>query len=162
LLVLASLFFVAGCGDASPSENGGDARFDASPPSATSNEEGGCGGDDASGGTAFSDLYRDFFGTTGAASCAGTPGGCHGDANSAGAGTWVCGSSVSSCYTGMTSAGLVSPSTKGDPTSTLLYSALRKQCGGGLNAMPQQPLFVFTPDDMDRITSWIAAGTPNN
>ncbi len=156
---LAFSLCLAAC-SASPNEQGGTPRFDASPPSPATSGDGGCGADSLDGGTTWGDLYADFFGPSGAASCAGTPGGCHGDSSSAGAGTWVCGATQNTCYTGLTSAGLVSPTS--DPTSTLLYSALRKQCGGGLNAMPQSPPFVFTPSDMARIEAWISAGTPND
>jgi hypothetical protein len=164
---LAGIAVVAGCTNAPPTEEGGDPRFDASPPP-LSPDSAACGAPDADAGSghAWSDLYRDYFGPTGIASCAGTAGACHGDANGLGAkgSNFVCAASVSGCYSGITSTsvGLVTVGdTTDDPTTSGLYAVLRKACIGG--AMPKEPASVsFTTADMKRITDWIGAGAPNN
>jgi hypothetical protein len=162
------LLLATACSSASPDEQGGTPRFDAAPEPVSVNDDGGdaCGNTsfDANAGTGWSDLYRDYFGPTSAASCAGSAGQCHGDSSSLGGGVWVCGTTVSSCYTGITSpaADLVTVGdTKDSPTTTTLYQALRKACGGGV--MPQQPTtYFFSASDMARITDWIGAGAQNN
>jgi len=150
---------------ASPNEDGGNARFDASP--AATGDGGACDDTtgDAGSGTAWSELYRDYFGPTGKASCAGT-GQCHGSTSQSGyaASGYVCPGTSTACYTGITSqsANLVTVGdTTDDPTTTVLYSVLRKCSGGG--SMPQQPAsLMFTSADMARVAAWIKAGAPND
>jgi hypothetical protein len=160
---LITLAFLAACTNATSTEEGGDPRYDAAP---TPAPEGDGGNTTTDAGHAWSDLYRDYFGPTGAASCAGTSGQCHGDTSSLGyqASDYVCPGSASACYAGITSpqAGLVPVNdTTGDPTLTSLYATLRKEGGGG--EMPKEPAsFSFTPSDMKRITDWIQAGAPND
>jgi len=139
---------MAACGSASPTEAGGDARFDASPSIDEDAASAACGSstEDAGSGTAFSDLYRDYFGPTGAASCAGN-GQCHGDSSQAGsmASSYVCGSTATGCYQGMISGGLINPSDKTTPPQdTLLWSTIRKCSGGG--TMPLDPPYTYTFD----------------
>jgi hypothetical protein len=143
-------------------EDGGDARF------ALAEADGGaCSAldPDAGSGTAWSDLYRDYFGPTGEASCAGN-GQCHGNTTQAGylGSGYVCGPTAAECYTGITStaAGLVTVGdTTDDPTLTPLYTVLRKCSGTG--SMPKLPAdLMFTSADMARIAAWIKAGAPNN
>ena len=168
LLACPFAFLLAACSSASPNEQGGTPRFDASAPTSASSEDGGCGSTDfdASEGTGWSDLYRDYFGPTGVASCAGTAAACHGDANSLGAQNsgYVCSGTVAGCYAGITStaADLVTVGdTTDDPTTSTLYLTLRKACGGGV--MPKEPAdFFFSAADMKRIADWIGAGAPNN
>jgi hypothetical protein len=57
--------------------NGGDLAYDAAPPNVEVQRPDG-------GGHTWTDLYRDFFGPTGVASCAGN-GHCHGDPSQPGA-----------------------------------------------------------------------------
>ena len=159
--------FVAACTNAPPAEEGGDLRFDPTPPTASA-DSGACGDPnaDAGFGEGWGDLYRDYFGPGGIASCAGTAGACHGEANGLGAQSsqFVCAGGVSGCYQGITSPsnGLVTVGdTKDDPKNSGLYAVLRKACIGG--GMPKQPASVtFSPADMKRITAWIGAGAPNN
>jgi hypothetical protein len=164
---LAVVLLAAGCSSATPDEQGGGDRFDAAAPSTSIGDDGGdaCGatGFDAAEGTGWSDLYRDFFGPTATASCAGTVGQCHGEASGLGAqaSAFVCAGGVSGCYQGMTlpAAGLVSD--QSNPTGSTLYGTLRKTCGGGI--MPKVPAtYFFSPADMERISDWISAGAPNN
>ena len=154
---------LAGCTNTPETEQGGDPRFDASPPP-TPATDAGCGDPnaDAGNGHAWSNLYRDYFGPTGVASCAGTAGMCHGDANSLGAkaSNYVCAGGVSGCYSGITALVTVGD-TEDDPTNSALYAVLRKACAGG--TMPKEPAsFSFSAADMKRITDWIGAGSPNN
>jgi hypothetical protein len=146
---------------ATPTEEGGDARFDASPET-VADDGGVCAEDtDAGSGDTWTSLYRDYFGPTGKASCAGT-GACHGDTSQAGyqGSGYVCPSTAAQCYAGITAtaAGLVTPGPPGsDPTTTGLYGVLRKCAGGG--SMPKVPATVFfTAGDMARIDAWIQAG----
>jgi len=86
VIVPAALFPLA-CTDASGNESGGDPTFEAGTPATVT--EGGPGGGT---GTTWTDLYRDFFGPTGAAKCAGNAM-CHGAADQPGAkatGGYVC------------------------------------------------------------------------
>jgi len=165
--VFSFALLAAGCSSASPDEQGGGARFDAAAPSVSSNDDGGdaCGSPDfdAAEGTGWSDLYRDYFGPTAPASCAGTVGQCHGEASGLGAQAsgFVCAGGVTGCYQGITSpsAGLIGEAT--NPTGSSLYATLRKTCAGGI--MPKVPAdFYFGAADMARITDWLAAGAPDN
>src|SRR5579864_3724850 len=84
---------VVACIDATSNTTGGEALFDTTPPASTAVSQSCDIGMDAGMGTTFTDLHRDFFGPSGAASCAGN-GTCHGDASQMGAkssGGYVCG-----------------------------------------------------------------------
>ena len=168
VLALAAL---AACSSAPGAEEGGQVLLSSTPATTTSPSDGGddaCSSAnvDAGFGSAWSDLYRDYFGPTGQASCAGTAGACHGDPTATGAvnSDYVCTGTVAGCYAGITSgsAGLVTiGDTTDDPTTSGLYGVLRKACIGG--EMPKQPAnFFFSAADMKRITDWIGAGAPNN
>jgi hypothetical protein len=166
-----ALLALAACSSAPGAEEGGAVLFT---PTAASTSPSDAGDDacssnanvDAGFGSGWSDLYRDYFGPTGQASCAGTAGACHGDPTATGAvnSDYVCAGTVAGCYAGITSgsAGLVTiGDTTDDPTTSGLYGVLRKACIGG--EMPKQPAnFFFSAADMKRITDWIGAGAPNN
>jgi hypothetical protein len=159
---------LAACTNAPGTEEGGDARFDASPPSVPVNDDGGgsCTPAADAGASNWASLYADYFGPSGVASCAGTVGQCHGESSGLGAqaSEYVCAGGVSGCYSGITNvmAGLVTVGdTKDDPTTSTLYLTLRKTCGGG--SMPKEPAsFDFSANDMKRIADWIGAGAPDN
>jgi hypothetical protein len=159
-LALLVSVVLGGC-SASPNEEGGDARF------AVAEVDGGECADmaDAGSGTGWSDIYRDYFGPMGKASCAGN-GQCHGNSTQPGAQAsgYVCGPTAAECYSGITSASanlVTVGDTTDDPTTTALYAVLRKCSGGG--TMPQSPAtLMFTSVDMTRIAAWIKAGAPNN
>lgn len=156
----------AGC-SASGNVSGGDLRFDAGPEQPVDLDGAAyCGYPEAGAakGHTWPDLYRDYFGPTGAASCAGN-GTCHGDANQPGAqaSNYVCGPDSDGCYDGITSprAGLLMKGdTTSDPKSTSLYAILRKKCGTG--SMPKSPPFAFDAGDIQRIVDWLRAGAPKN
>lgn len=143
------------CSDAKV--NGGDARFDAAAPT-------GPAGPGVSGGSTWAELYRDYFGPTGRASCAGD-GACHGSSDQPGAQAsgYVCAGGQDGCYSGITNpkTRLVVPGdTTTPPEKTGLHIILRKSDGTGI--MPKRPEFVFADADMRRIDAWIASGAPND
>jgi hypothetical protein len=163
-LPLAAALALGGCSDAKGTISGGDPRWDGavfveSPPADASSADSGC---PSASGCTWTALYRDFFGPSGKASCAGT-GTCHGDTKQAGyqGSLYLCPNDQTGCYNGITSAqsGLLTPGKSFNATG--LYVTLRKSDGSGL--MPKQPSSVFfTPDELSRIGAWYSAGTPND
>lgn len=118
-------------------------------------------------GSTWTELYADYFGGTGRASCAGN-GNCHGSGKQAGAAYigFVCPADDSkACYESLTTN--TSLIMKGMPfTSSYLYTALRQSsgCTATPACMPLSPVedYVFTKKDIDRIGAWVDAGMPNN
>jgi hypothetical protein len=173
LLVL--LLATTGCTDATGTVEGSQALI--CPPSA--------------GGTTFTDLYADYFGPCGQASCTGLAG-CHNTATETGALTsgFVCGPTKESCWRGMTQG--INPDAGGvfcpvvcvgtcpqnstfacptDPTKQTLYGGLHKAQAAGLNNMPCNSVpicqaakspYTFTADDVARISTWIQQGAQDN
>jgi hypothetical protein len=117
-------------------------------------------------GHTWSELYADYFGGTGRATCAGN-GSCHGTTSGAGfaSSQYVCPpDDKDACYKSMlsASAGLI---TSGQTLENdFLYQAIRKEAAVGLNNMPLEPvqIYTFTPTDLARISAWVAAGAPND
>jgi hypothetical protein len=157
-----------GCSDATGTVRGGEALT-------------ACGA--STGDATFTALYADFFGPCGRASCSGQSS-CHGAASQLGATVsgFVCGTSQSSCWQGMTmgipaDAGglfppIVSPDA-GDVTQTQLWMGLHKAgattglnnmpCGNALQLCPKaQATYTFTADDLARIAAWFQQGAQNN
>lgn len=123
--------------------------------------------EDAGTGATFTDLYRDLFGPTGKASCAGD-GLCHGAPEKAGAkgsSGFVC-SDATTCWTTLTTGGsaLVTASDASSPTTSALYLTLRHRRDDGsiVGNMPKRPLYVFSSASMDRVTTWIRNGAKND
>jgi hypothetical protein len=123
---------------------------------------------DAGSGATFTDLYRDFFGPTGQASCAGD-GLCHGSPEKAGAkgsSGFVCGIEKTACWTSMTTgaSALVTSADATNPSTSTLVLTLRhrRPDGAVIGNMPKRPLYVFSVASMQRITAWIAAGARND
>lgn len=121
---------------------------------------------DAGSGSRFTDLYRDFFGRGGAASCAGD-GACHGGAEEAGAlgsGGYVC-ADEPGCRASMTSV-LVGdiPAALAAPEATRLYRVLRHRREDGTigGSMPRRPGYVFSRASMERVRNWISNGAPKD
>jgi hypothetical protein len=175
-LVLAASVAELGACDASGEVEGGE-PFDGGVTTTATTDAGGtttkasnsCAGPDAGTGSTFTDLYRDYFGPSGGASCSGSVGNCHGETTGVGAlgsGGFVCGASQSDCYTGMhiTTADLLSASDTATPANSGLVMALRKETPAGTNNMPFDPpsTCVFTDGDIARITAWVGAGAPND
>jgi hypothetical protein len=114
---------------------------------------------EAGTGSTWTELYADYFGGNGRAACAGN-GSCHGSSSQLGAGAsmYICppdgDAGKDTCYTTMVSSGTA---------SQLIASVLRSvKCPACL--MPQAPtqIYEFSQTDVDRISAWIDAGTPNN
>ena len=157
-LAPVSALVVAACAQASSDGvAGGDPKFDTTPqaPPVAPVPEGGV---DAGAGTTFTDLYRDFFGPTGAARCAGGASSCHGAANHSGGNILVCGADKAECRTGI--AGLAAG---GDFKASALFDVLRKSPASGQNRMPKAPAtFTFDEATMNRIADWAAAGAKDD
>jgi hypothetical protein len=110
-------------------------------------------------GSTFADLYRDFFGPTGLASCSARSI-CHvsGGTGAQTSGGYECVPDEPSCWASMTST-IVPEGGSATPEQTTLYLALRKAPPiHGSGPMPRNSSFAFCPDDLARITTWIEAG----
>jgi hypothetical protein len=113
-------------------------------------------------GTTWTELYADYFGDHGRASCAGTSAAspsCHGAPSQVGTtfSTFECPpGDAGACYASM----------KTDVLSAydLVASVLRgATCSGILCNMPLAPeIYSFTAADEARIAAWIDSGAPNN
>ncbi len=164
-LVLGSLVAVsvAACAEASSDTAvGGTPRFDPTPPPPPTNAP--TPNADSGAGVTFTDLYRDFFGPTGAASCAGGSAGCHGAKGDPGGGVFVCADNKAECRTSI--AGLASGASFQE---SFLFSILRKDATLapspplGTNRMPKNPkTYAFDKAGMDRIGAWVAAGSKDD
>jgi hypothetical protein len=117
-------------------------------------------------GTTWSSLYRDYFGPSGVASCAGN-GACHGGTSQPGYQTsgFLCpaGDASQGCYASMTSVGdggadLVEPgvSFASDELSQVLCQS------DGTGIMPLYCTYYFTTVDIERIGDWVNAGAKDN
>jgi hypothetical protein len=156
-----------GCSDgtaAMPGIDAGSAPFDAgseeeaaAPAMVDYCAEAGSRGD----GSTFADLYRDFFGPTGQASCSArsichVPGGTGMQAT----GGYQCSPDEPTCWASMTST-IVPEGGSPTPEQTSLYQVLRKAPPtAGSGPMPRNSAFAFCPDDLARIRDWIEAGAP--
>jgi hypothetical protein len=129
--VTLALLVLCGCADATGSVSGGG-------PLLSTPDAGGAG-------DTWTDLYADFFGPAGQASCTAQTG-CHGLASESGAqiSGFVCGNSKDACWSGMTigipaDAGGIFPPivTAGasDPTKTQLYQALHQPAASTSNTL---------------------------
>lgn len=137
--------------------------------SGSSTTDGGAPEDaiDAGSGTTWTDLYRDLFGATSPASCAGS-GACHGDANQAGARSsngFVC-TDKDGCRNSLLSAdtGLVQASDSAAPEQGALIHTLRHRTTSGsvTGTMPKGGSYVFSRASVTRIETWIRNGAPND
>ncbi|AKU95388.1 hypothetical protein AKJ09_02052 [Labilithrix luteola] len=169
------------CSDGGGQIRGGQTQFDGAPPS---NEEGDPGlqeGDasdidaaswpeeqvDAGSGTTWTDLYRDFFGPTGAASCS-SSGTCHGDPAAAGttkSAGYLC-ADKDGCRQSMLSdtTALIQTRDFSAPEGSTLVRILwqRKTNGTLTGSMPKTPRYVFSRASLERIQTWIGNGAPND
>jgi hypothetical protein len=110
-------------------------------------------------GSTFADLYRDFFGPTGLASCSARSI-CHvpGGTGAQTSGGYECAPDEPSCWASMTST-IVPEGGSATPDQTTLYLVLRKAPPtAGTGPMPRNSGFAFCPDDLARIETWIEAG----
>jgi hypothetical protein len=118
--------------------------------------------DDRGDGSTFTDLYTDFFGPTGRASC-GASSICHvPGGEGASVSGYTCSTDQASCWTSMTSS-IVPEGGSSHPDDTTLYGILRKAPPApGSGPMPLDSTFAFCPGDLARIEAWIAAGAKND
>jgi hypothetical protein len=160
-LVAAFLLGLSGCSDGSaamPGVDPGKPPVDAGAEEAAVADycaEAGSRGD----GATFSDLYRDFFGPTGQASCSARSI-CHvpGGSGMQTSGGYECYPDETGCWVSMTST-IVPEGGSSTPGQTTLYLALRKAPPTpGSGPMPRNSAFAFCPDDLVRIRTWIEAG----
>jgi hypothetical protein len=170
LLALASSVLVAcysGGGPASavppaepePDAETADAGVDGAPVSSPCDDAGR-----PDGGSTWTDLYRDYFGPTGLASCTALSN-CHGASTQTGATNsgFVCGNTKDECFLGITAPlSIVPEGGTATPEQTTLYIALRKAPPNRGGAMPRNSAFAFCPSDLMRIEGWIAAGAAND
>jgi hypothetical protein len=166
-LAVAALFLLAsstGCTDATGEIIGGqplfvegdDASDDAGPSECLD------AGDRGSGST-FTDLYRDFFGPTGLASCTAMSA-CHISPMGRGYKNthYTCSPDQSTCWMTMTTS-IVPSGGSATPETTTMYRALRKAPPiPHSGPMPLGSTFAFCPSDLQRIAEWIADGAQNN
>jgi hypothetical protein len=117
-------------------------------------------------GATWSALYRDYFGTTGVASCAGSGSECHGspDSDAYVVSGYLCPPhDAGACYESFTSQSSTgSGFIVGDGgwgASPLPY--ILCQCNG-MGYMPYACCYTFQAVDMQRIADWVNAGATND
>jgi len=118
---------------------------------------------DAGSGSTWTDLYRDLFGPTGAASCTGNAT-CHGtDQGGAKSSGFTC-ADPKGCRQSLVDVGQIRTRDTTAPGKSLLVLTLRHRADSGniVGIMPKTPPFVFPRSAMDRVKAWIAAGFPDN
>ncbi len=113
-------------------------------------------------GTRFTDLYRDFFGPTGGASCSAASI-CHVDGGTGfQTSGYECVPDQNGCWASMTST-IVPDGGTSMPETTTLYRALRKAPPTpGSGPMPRNSTYAFCPADLERIATWIQNGARND
>jgi hypothetical protein len=115
----------------------------------------------------WSELYKDYFGGTGRAACAGN-GTCHGTMSGAGflaSSGYLCPpDDPDTCWKTLTSSsvGIITPGQAFEEDG--LYQDLRKLgVPVGIGNMPYPPqVYSFTATDLDRISTWIMNGAKND
>jgi hypothetical protein len=175
--LLAMTATTLGCAQATGEVSGGESLYDGSfpvldtgtPPMVDSAPP-PTDATDASGPATWTELYTNYFGNVGVASCAGN-GTCHGAMTQLGYMTsnYLCPENdQQGCYESFTS-----PGTAGGPNllaayppfeKTYLYEVLRKSSGANIGTpMPKAPYtYTFNTTDLARIESWVAAGAKND
>ena len=122
-------------------------------------------------GVTWNSLYRDYFGTSGRATCS-KQGYCHGSTSENGymSSGYLCpgGDASAECYMGITSAGAALIT----PDASLAHDFLSIELcqtdasvGGSMptgGSLANQCAYIFTPTDLQRIADWIAAGAQDN
>ncbi len=162
---IAILAFALGaCADASGEVKGGEPKFDPTPPAAP--EQKICPSKDeadAGSGATWTDLWRDYFGPTGAASC--TDASCHGSPSGAGVRFGMLCVDQAGCQESLHAKGVILPSDADAPEESMFYKVLRR-CDAQdqtLGTMPQRPSsYTFSPTSLARIATWLRNGAPND
>jgi hypothetical protein len=135
-----------------------------------------CGsGDSATGGGAdagadqpwlrikptWDSIYAGYFGPSGVASCA-NGSTCHTTADKSGviASNFAC-VDKDACYASLNgSSHLIRAQDPMDPAATPLLAKLRQK--GGMGRMPSSSTFVFQPEDVQVLETWIGNGAKND
>jgi hypothetical protein len=159
---------LAGCAEASGEVQGGEPLYDGGSTSTATMDLPDVGA------VTWTDLYTDYFGPTGPASCTAVAAGCHLSAVDLGAKSsgYVCGASKESCWAGITSSAStaypppVPDGGSSSPETTVLYENLR-QAGSAAGTMPLSSAdggmgYTFTALDLARIAAWIQQGAAND
>lgn len=105
-------------------------------------------------------IYAGYFGPSGVASCVGST--CHTSSEETGAtaSNFLC-ADKDGCYASLLGAShLIRAQDVMSPQATPLLAKLRQATGKG--RMPSNSTFVFQPQDIDVLTSWIAKGAAND
>jgi hypothetical protein len=127
-------------------------------------------------GITWHSLYRDYFGPTGVATCAGTgisAGACHGEKTGNGytssctlTGCFLCpdGDASTACWQSITSVGdgganVILP---GQSFNTDYLSQVLCSIDASTGSMPYNGNYCFTGTDFERIGDWVNAGAQNN
>jgi hypothetical protein len=122
-----------------------------------------------SGGSKWSELYADIFGST-------KPGGCnseltcHGSADAQGAldADGILCISAAGCRQSLIDQRLATPADQTNPTDAKIFTKLRSvnnltPPAGQDDLMPKAPAdYVFSQACLDRITAWVANGVPDD
>jgi hypothetical protein len=166
-VALVSLLGTSACSEGDPAVPGTDSAetpadagvADVMPEAAVSDYDYCADAGNRGDGATFADLYRDFFGPSGQASCSARSI-CHvpGGTGSQTSGGYQCYPDGPGCWASMTST-IVPEGGSATPEQTTLYLALRKASPTtGSGPMPRNSAFAFCRDDLARIRSWIASG----
>jgi hypothetical protein len=110
----------------------------------------------SSGGTVtWTELYNDIFGPTGTSNCSRSSS-CHVQSRVG----FQCGTTSTTCYDGLMSAGLVTPGASAS-SSALVTPVQSPLCGSLGGNMPLVGSCV-TPAQLAQIQAWLASGAPDN
>jgi hypothetical protein len=169
--LLAVAVTTAGCAQATGEISGGESLYDGSYPvldtgAPEMTDSAAADASDSSAPATWTELYTNYFGNMGAASCSGD-GNCHGGMTQLGYMTsdYLCpANDQNGCYTSFTSIGSQLLVAYPPFDKTYLYEVLRKTSGITVGTpMPRAPYtYTFTAADLARIESWVAAGAKND
>jgi hypothetical protein len=146
---------VAPPGGADPSHSS-PLLCDAASSSGSSSSSSASSSSSGSGGAVtWTTLYGTIFGPTGTSSCV-RNGSCHTNDQSG----FACGTTKTSCYTGMINKGLITPGASAS-SSELVNPSSSPLCGSLGGAMPQGGTCV-TSAQVSEIEAWLASGAPDD
>ena len=162
---MSALALAAACAEASGDVRGGELAFDPTPPAFV--EPNACpvkDEADAGSGTAWSDLWRDLFGPTGAAKCADPI--CHGSPSTTASKVGLLCVDQAGCRQSLFDKGLIQdPADFASPETSAFYTILRR-CDAQdqtVGTMPQRPSsYIFSPASLARVSTWMRNGAPND
>jgi len=155
---------IVACATAGGEITPGTERFDAALPPTP---ESSCPIEEGSGDK-WSDIYRDLLGPTGKPGSCSLVKTCHGSAEESGAKAsnfFVCGTSKDDCRQKLIDTNLINEDDKAAPEKAGLVTVLRTRNPDKTfkGIMPKEPKdCFFTPTSLNRITTWIKNGFPND